>query len=214
MKNISSVKNVIIIGFGGNSEDIIDIIESINEVNKIYNFVGFLDDDISKDTRIIGTLNDAKKFSKECYFIFSIGSERTYLFRKDILDKLELKDSNFITIIHPNSYISTTASIENGSIINANVCVGSNVKIGKFNIILSNTTIGHESNVGDYSIICSGVNLAGGVTIKESSYIGMGTNIKNFTIIGNKVLVGMGSNVLKNIGDSAIAYGNPAKIIR
>ena len=39
------LKNIIILGTGGNSIDILDAINEINLISKKYNCIGFLDDD-------------------------------------------------------------------------------------------------------------------------------------------------------------------------
>ena len=120
--------------------------------------------------------------------------------------------------------------------------IGDNVRIGPFVEIQKNVSIGKGTKIQSHSFICELVSIgkecfighgvmfindlfqngkaAGGDTTKWKS-----TNIANYVSIGSnatilpvhiceKVVIGAGSVVTKDIKQSGIYAGNPAKLIR
>jgi len=49
--------------------------------------------------------------------------------------------------------------------------------------------------------------------VGNGSHIGAGSVVRQQTKIGNNVLIGAGSTVVQNMPDSAVAYGNPCKVV-
>ncbi len=209
------MKNIIILGTGGNSIDILDAINEINLISQQYNCIGFLDDDISKKdsnifgVKVLGSLNDANKFS-DAYFINGIGNSSNFINKQKIIEKISLEPNRFETIVHPSSSVSKFSMIGKGSVIFQNVTVCSNVNIGMHVAVLPNSVISHDVKIKNYSTIAGGVCISGNSIIGESSYIGTNSSIRENLSIGNKCLIGMSSNILTNIEDNTVYFGNPA----
>lgn len=209
------MKNIIILGTGGNSIDILDAINEINLITKQYNCIGFLDDDVSKKdsnifgVKVLGSINDANKFS-DAYFINGIGNSSNFINKQKIIEKISLESDRFETIIHPSSSVSNLSMIGKGSVIFQNVTVCSNVNIGMHVAVLPNSVISHDVKIKNYSTIAGGVCISGNSIIGESSYIGTNSSIRENLSIGNKCLIGMSSNILTNIEDNTVYFGNPA----
>jgi len=213
------LKNIIILGTGGNSIDILDAINEINLISKKYNCIGFLDDDISKKgsnifgVEVLGSINDANKFS-DTYFINGIGNSGNFISKQKIIKRSLVEPNRFETIIHPSSSVSSFSKIGKGSVIFQNVTVCSNVDIGKHVAVLPNSIISHDVKIKNYSTIAGGVCISGNSIIGESSYIGTNSSIRENLSIGNKCLIGMSSNILSNVDDNTVYFGNPAIQIR
>ena len=211
------MKNIIILGTGGNSIDILDAINEINLISKKYNCIGFLDDDISKKgnnifgVEVLGSINDANKFS-DTYFINGIGNSGNFINKQNIIKRSLVEPDRFETIIHPSSSVSSFSKIGKGSVIFQNVTVCSNVDIGAHVAVLPNSIISHDVKIRNYSTIAGGVCISGNSIIGESSYIGTNSSIRENLSIGNKCLIGMGSNILSNVDDSTVYFGNPAML--
>ena len=204
-------KKVVIIGAGGHAKVIADIIiKSGDEV------VGFLDDNIEKDTividnyKVIGKTEDCLKFKedKELYFIIAIGNNFT---RKDIAEKYNL---NYYTAIHPTAIIGMQVQIEKGTVIMANTCINPNTKIGNHCIINTGAIVEHDNLIEDYVHISPNATLCGTVTVGEGIHIGAGSVIKNNITITNNCIIGAGAVVVKNIEESGIYVGVPAKKVK
>lgn len=145
--------------------------------------------------------------------------------------EIEIKDvifGNNVKIINPVNIYG--CRIDDDVFIGPFVEIQKNVKIGKKTRIQSHTFICELVTIGDNCFISHGVkfvndlfsdgNPAGGDRNKWKSTI-IGNNVSigtNATIlpveICDKVVIGAGSVVTKNILQSGIYAGNPAKLIR
>jgi len=214
-------KNIIILGTGGNSVDILDTLNDINRARSqdIYQCNGFLDDNPDKwgkficEKKILGPLSSALDY-QNCLFVNGIGSPSNFLRKTEIIQKTLLSIDQFESIIHPTASVSKLSKIGRGSVIFQNVTITSNVYIGNHVIILPNTVISHDDIIGDYTCITGGVCISGGVEIGTSCYIGTNASVIGNIKIGNRCLVGMGSVVLHDIQENMVVAGNPARVLR
>ena len=141
-------KEVVIIGAGGHSKVVADIV--IKSGDKV---LGFLDDNLKKKTKIIENYQvlgkiekclDLQKEKKELYFIIAIGDNHI---REEIYSKYKL---NYYTAIHPNSNIGLEVKIGQGTVIMSNVCINSSTQVGKNCIINTGAIIEHDNEIDDY----------------------------------------------------------------
>ncbi len=110
-----------------------------------------------------------------------------------------------------------------------NVIFGSRVYVGPFTLIQRGTfdstvigdgckidnhvTIGHNSIIGQNVVFATGAVLGGSVKIGSNSWIGLNSTIKNGVSICERVVIGAGAIVVKDITESGIYAGNPARKI-
>lgn len=213
------IKNIIILGVGGNCIDILDTINEINSMEYQYKVIGFLDDNVNKwgkkyySVEVLGGLEKARSF-KNTYFVNGIGSPNNFWKKESILAKTGVSTDLFETIIHPAASVSKLSTIGKGTVVLQNTSIATNVKIGNHVIILPNCVISHDDVIEDYVSIASSVTIAGNVLIKESSYIGAGSAIIGNIIIEKNVLLGMSSVVLRNVTENSVYIGHPAKFLR
>ncbi len=123
-------------------------------------------------------------------------------------------DSKLFSIIHATFYISPSALIGNGVIIEAMACIAPYAELGKGVLISRTSTVGHQTKIGNWSTISPGVTIAGKVKIGESVMIGPGTTVFFRTSIGNNTIIGDGSVVWQDVPEGVIAYGNPCRVTR
>ncbi|MBI9080375.1 MAG: acetyltransferase [Pseudodesulfovibrio sp.] len=213
------VKDIIILGTGGNSIDILDSINEINRIDTTYNVLGFLDDDLSSQGKsiqgkpILGTLSDAKRFANT-FFVNGIGSEYNFYHKKTIIGKTILSTDRFETIIHPTASVSKMSTIGRGTVVFQNVTVASGVTIGNHVIILPNSVISHDNLIGDYCCIAGGSCISGACSIGHSVYIGTNASIRSNLTVGSECLVGMGAVVIRDVLDNTVVIGCPAYVLR
>lgn len=81
-------------------------------------------------------------------------------------------------------------------------------KMGAYN------NIGHNCYIDEDTVFAAGVILNGGVKIGKNCWIGSGVIIKHYVSICDNVVIGMGSVVTKDIAESGIYVGNPAKYLK
>lgn len=213
---MSKQKQVVIIGAGGHSKVIADII--LKSGDKIY---GFLDDKLEKDTiiannkelKVIGDFN--ARFSlpvthPELEFVIAIGDNKK---RKEIAEK-SAPTIKYYTAIHPKANIGIDVSIGEGTVIMANACINSSAQIGKHCIINTGAIIEHDNVLGDYVHISPNATLCGTVKVGELTHIGSGVTVKNNINITDNCIIGAGAAVVKNIEEKGIYVGVPTKLMK
>ena len=192
-------KSIYIYGASGHGLVVADIARACG-----YDDVVFVDDDKSKGFL---TFDDIKE-NRDYHIAFGIGNNqiREKLYKK-------VKENGFSTpiLIHPSSIISSSAKIEEGTVVMPNVVVNAKAYIGKCVILNSSCVVEHESIIGDFVHISPKVAIAGNVKIGDFTHIGIGSSIIQCLEIGKNSIIGAGSVVVKNIRDFKKAYGNPCK---
>ncbi|MBE6133377.1 MAG: acetyltransferase [Erysipelotrichaceae bacterium] len=208
------MKKMIIVGAGGFGRELLWWIKDINKVNKTWEILGFIDDDIHAldkyecDYDIIGTISDWQPKDDEV-FALAIGSPAT---KRIIVEKLKAKGASFATIIHPTAALSEFAKVGEGLIMFPHSKISCNSVVGDFVTLLA-TPIGHDNVIGDYTVISGGCNIVRNVQIGHDVFIAAGVCIAQDVHIGNNAYLGLGSVVLKDVPDGATVFGNPARVL-
>lgn len=206
--------NVIIIGAGGHSKIVIDILEESNE----FNIIGLLDDNEGiqgkyiLDKKVLGNIKSLKKYDpKNTGFIISIGNNQI---RRKLYNQILEWGFTPVNVISKHAVISQYARLGNGLIINAGVKIHPDVVIEDNVIIGMNATISHDSIVERDVHISPGVHLTGSVHVETGADIGTGAVVIPGVKIGRNSIIGAGAVVTENIDENSVAVGVPAKIIK
>ena len=201
------MKKVIIIGTGGHAKVVADIVLSNNDT--IY---GFLTSDENILTflgkPVLGTEEDYAQY-KDCHFIIAIGNQNV---RERIANSMKMV--NWYTAIHPSCVISSiNTRIGEGCVISANAVINANATIGKHSIINTNATVEHDNIIEEFAHISVGAKLGGNVFIGRKTWVGIGATVKNSVSVCNDCMIGAGAVVVKNIDNSGVFVGVPARIM-
>ena len=215
------VKQLIILGTGGNCLDIYDAALAINRQagHPVYECLGLLDDNPAlhgqeiSGLRVLGGLADAARFP-DAVFINGIGSPSSFWRKADILRGTGLPRERFETIVHPQASVSSLAKLGHGVAVLPGVSIAACAEIGDHVIILQGAIISHHCRIGDYGCIASGACLSGNVEAAPFTYIGANASVRNGIKIGTRALVGIGSVVVKDVLENTVVAGNPAKYLR
>jgi len=208
-------KNIVIIGASGHAKVIADIIEKSGD-----KIVGFLDDDIDKQEKIviknikvIGKISEIDNIilkNNTYEFIIGIGNNNI---RMKIAEKYEHK-IKFYTAIHPSANIGLDVSVGEGTVIMPNASINSCARIGKHCVINTGAIVEHDNNIEDYVHISPNATLCGAVNVGKMTHIGAGATVKNNIDITQKCVIGAGAVVVKNIEEQGQYVGVPARYIK
>jgi sugar O-acyltransferase (sialic acid O-acetyltransferase NeuD family) len=130
------------------------------------------------------------------------------------IKEFDISNLEFINIINHTSFISSTAILGKGLLINNFATIGAHAQIGNFVNISNRASVNHHSVIEDFVSINPGVSLAGNVCVGKGTLIGIGATISNGVTIGKNSIIGAGSVVVRDIPDNVVAYGNPCKPMR
>lgn len=188
--------------------------------------VGFIDDNInmrgklcegvpifSGDDDLIKLLNKGVSST-----IVTIGDN----FRRfQLSSKLEKMGFELINAIHPTAQISKKVNIGKGVIIGSYVNLYVNPSIGNNVFIGPSVTVSHDSIVGDNVLLSIGSIIGARVDIQNFAFIGAGATLMptgwgaaSRLNIGFNSMVGVGAVVIRDVPDSAVVAGVPAKILK
>ena len=186
-------------GYGGHAREVAAQIDQ--------DIIFFVDDDyVNEYTQPISSFDP-----NEYLMMVAVGDSKV---RYDMVQKLP-KETRFFTFIHPTVLIlDDSIEIGEGSFIGANSILTTNIKIGKHALLNRGNHIGHDTVIGDYFSAMPGSIVSGNVRIYDLVYLGTNSSIKEKTSIHSLTTIGLNSGVIKNIEESGVYGGTPAKKIK
>lgn len=203
------MKNIILVGNGGHSKVITDIIKLSNE----YNLCGYLDQKYEKkeisNGLIFDNIDNFKNYVEDYYFFIAIGNNKI---RKKIHEKLNLPNEKYAILIHPSAVIGSNVNIGFGTVVMGNVVINASTNIGDQCIINTLASVGHDITIKNFVHISPNSTLTGGVFIDEGTQIGAGACLIPCIKVGKNSIVGAGSTVVTNVSNNKLIVGSPAKV--
>ena len=194
-----------LIGASGHGKVIIDILHILG-----LRVEGLIDDDPARkqlwDIPVVGNTFEFDPCWGPC--IISIGNNKL---RKEVAGRVSTK---FISAVHPRTFLASSTTIGEGTVMMAGAVVNPDTQIGKHVIINTRASLDHDNRIADYVHIAPGSTLCGGVTVGEGTLVGAGATILPNVTIGKWAVVGAGAVVTKDVPDQVTVVGNPAKIMQ
>ena len=200
-------KRVAIIGAGGHAKVVASIL-----IAQGHHIIGFYDDDSQKwgesilGIPIIGSVSELTSVTCDGAII-GVGDNKT---RKQLAERMDL---DWITAIHPFSWVHPDVSIGVGTIVCAGSIVQPGAKIGNHVILNTRASVDHDCVVGDYVHI-SVAHLAGAASTDEGAFLALGSTVLPGLNVGAWAHLGAGSVATKNIPAGSVAIGSPARVIK
>lgn len=200
-------KKIAIYGASGHGK----VVAETAELNG-FEIVCFVDDDESKSHFCgLPVVRFDDLSDKNLDFALGIGANKT---REKIFQKLTAENAKMPALIHPKSIVSSKCEIGSGTVVMAGVVVNAYAKIGQGVILNSSCVIEHDCEIFDFVHISPKVAIAGAVTVKERTHLGIGSSVIQCISIGRDCIIGAGASVISDIGESSLAVGVPARVIK
>lgn len=174
------MKNIILIGGGGHSKSVIDVIEQ----EKKYKICGIIDKQEFLGTKILGYKvigNDLdldfliKRFK---YAIITVGHIKSAKPRIKLFNLAKKIGFILPTIISPNSYVSKHSIIGEGTVVMHHAIINANTFIGDNCIVNSKALIEHDCSISNHCHISTNATINGSVKIGSESFIGSNVTTK------------------------------------
>lgn len=112
--------------------------------------------------------------------------------------------------IHPTAVIAGSATIGDGSIVNALAVVQPRATVGRGVMLHAGTIVEHDCVVEDYANLAPRATLAGHVRVGIGAYVYTGASVLPQVRIGARARVGAGAVVLRDVAKGATVVGVPA----
>lgn len=204
---------IILVGGGGHCKACIDVVEQEDK----YIIKGIIDLPSEQGSKVlgypvIGNDDEIISFIKKGFsFLITIGHLGNSKLREDLFDLVSNNHGNLPVIISPNAYVSRHAEIRQGTIIMHNAIVNADASIGQNCIINNKSLIEHDCIIKDQTHISTNATLNGKVVINKNCFIGSSSVIRNNVKIKSETIIGAGAVVIKDIIESGVYMGSPAK---
>ncbi len=209
--------DLVIIGAGGFSRNIVELVEDLNRVRAQWNLCGFLDDNPELRGKsvmgyaVLGGL-DWVCSRPSTQFVIGVANHRNRAARQTIRDRLGLPAERYATLIDPSANVSCRATVGPGTVLLRNVVVSFEAGLGSHVLVSPGCLISHGSLVEDYVTFAASVTLNGNCRVGRGAYLGAGCVIRDNVEIGQDAMVGMGAVVVKNVLPATTVFGCPARV--
>jgi sugar O-acyltransferase (sialic acid O-acetyltransferase NeuD family) len=131
--------------------------------------------------------------------------------RKRELLKIYGLDS-LATLVAPDAYVSSSASLGAGCIVQRGVKIMPDVKIGALCKMNVNVTVHHDCRIGDFCTLAPGAQLLGFVEVEEEVFVGAGAVVLPRLRLGKGAVIGAGAVVTVDVAAGTTVVGVPAKV--
>lgn len=145
--------------------------------------------------------------------VVAIGSSAR---RKKIVNNIASKHGDvFISLIDPSVLmLSPNITIGNGAVIAPQCVLTCDIIVGEFCQINIGSSIMHDVQAGSFFTTAPGVRINGKVKIGDMVYFGSNASTKEEISITDQVVIGAGACVVKDITESGVYVGIPAKRLK
>lgn len=206
---------LIIIGAGGHSKVLLDILQDREE-----DILGLTEandtrqNDRILDIPIIGQDQVIFQFDPEFLFLVNgIGKIDRGMHRQELFLYFKRYGYQFTQVIHHSAVVSSHVQLSEGIQVMAGAVIQAGSIIGENSIINTRAALDHDVYIGAHVHIAPGAIISGGVKVGDGTLIGAGATIIQGIKIGSNSIVAAGSVVVKDVADGVTVMGVPAKVV-
>ena len=151
------MKRLLIIGAGGHGKVVAEVAADIG-----YEHIDFLDDTAQE---AIGKVSELEKYKNQYNDAFvGIGNNEL---RGKFISKLQDYGYTVPILVHPSAYVSRTAKIDNGTVIEPKAIVNANSHISTGCIISVGAIVDHDAEIGDCCHVNAGAIVKAGGKVES-----------------------------------------------
>jgi sugar O-acyltransferase (sialic acid O-acetyltransferase NeuD family) len=208
---------IIIVGASGFGRELLQYVRDIHGSSDAVRFKGFLDDDPTCDSEVrratgVGLIGDTRNYEigPDDRFVISVGDPGL---RQILGDRLKSRGAEFLSLIHPVSYVASNARLGLGCIVGPYAYVGASAKLGDHVLVNLYSAAGHDTVIGSYSVFSPHAVANGGSSVGERVFLGSHAVLTPKVKVGCDSKVAAGAVVYRTIPDGSLAAGNPATAV-
>jgi sugar O-acyltransferase (sialic acid O-acetyltransferase NeuD family) len=201
----------LIVGAGPQGRVILDILKAQGR----HTAFGFVDDASElrgreiNGVRVECGLDEALREAAGIEMIVALGNPDL---RQELAGRIASRGIPLLNAIHPSAVVMPSATLGRGIMVGANAVVNSNARIGDNVIINTAAVVEHDCVVGDGAALGPGAHLGGRAAIGPSAFIATRAIVLSRLSIGSRTVVGAGAVVTRDLPESVLAWGAPARV--
>ena len=209
---------VVIFGCGGQGREMASLLaETAASSGAPVEVLGFVDDAPSPDNaqlvtklgfRLLGGADHISVFPPQTAYVIGIADGAT---RERLAALADQAGWTPLTFIHSTSSVGETCTLGPGTFVWPGARLTTNISVGQHVHINQNVTIGHDSVLADFVTINPSAAVSGSVAIGERALVGAGAVVLQGRRVGQDAIVGASACVTRDVADSDIVVGIPAR---
>lgn len=205
---------VLVIGAGGLGREVLQYaLESLS--GNEFTVLGYLDDQperlrvqgIALQLPVLGDIKSHEPDPKYAY-IMALGEPTI---RANVTKRFLAQGAHFLTITHPLSYVSPTATVGRGCVIAPFATLGAGAVLLEFTHVHFYASSAHDTSVGPFASLSPYSVVNGQAAVGECVFLGTHATVNPTKKVGAFAKVTAGSIVYRDVPERSIADGNPAK---
>ena len=214
-----TVPPLIVVGAGGFARETVELVAALNARAPQWDLRGIVDDSpelrgaVVAGVPVIGPV-PAVHDHPDAAVVVCVGSPANFVARAQIVDRLDLDDDRYATLVHPTAVLPRAATIGRGTVVHALSVLTTDVSVGNHVAVMPQVVLTHDDVVEDFVTFGSGVRVAGTATVATGAYVGAGAVVREGLTVGAWSLVGAGSVVTRDIPAGEVWAGVPARRLR
>jgi acetyltransferase EpsM len=195
---------VVIFGGGGLSKMIIETVRVLGA----YQIEGIIDDNIKPGETVIGSpVLGGSEILPELFnkgirmAVNSVGGIGIYKVRLNIFQ--QLADAGFVcpVIIHPTAHVDPSARLAAGVLVLAQSYISGSASVGMGSLINNSVVVSHDCVLGVCTNLSPGAMIAGDAVIGDFTQVGMNATVNIGVKVGRECLIGNGATIKNNVPD-------------
>lgn len=201
------MNGIILVGAGGHCKSVIDVARMAGR-----RLVGILDRNDGEtgmvlDCPVIGTDDYICDYTGKVEFVVAVGAIKSASTRIRLYECIKSAGGSLATVVSPLAYVSSGASLGEGTVVMHRAVVNAAASVGVNCIINTGADIEHDVIIGDHTHIATGALINGGCRIGSGVFVGSGAVLAQGVSVADGAVIGAGAVVLRSILAPGTYYG-------
>jgi sugar O-acyltransferase (sialic acid O-acetyltransferase NeuD family) len=120
-------------------------------------------------------------------------------------------DIDYPVVMHSTAFVSSSASIAEGTFLGPGAVVHTSAQIGRFCIVNTQASVDHDCVLEDFATVNPHAAICGSVHISRGCIIGANASVRERTTLAAGITLGMNACATRDLVSAGVYIGTPAR---